>query len=312
MKLATSTWIVVTLTAAASAQTPAAKPPEPVPPAPPASGDTGLLITTAKVRPVAPGEFATADELLAALETADKSLRTLQADVVHLKRESELIGNRTQEERGKLYYRVLPGVPGEAGGQARKQFQVDLDELIVDNALRKERRTFVFDGQWLVEKQPDEKQVFKRQLAPPGQTKDPLALGEGQFPIPIGQRKDRILERFEASLVPPQDGFPTPPGADPNNPPPPPDWVKDSYQLRLIPRRGTGEFRDYREISVWYRKSDLLPRMARTINIDDSTDDVVLSSVVTNKDLPAGVFDTTVPEGWNAEISEYRAQKADE
>lgn len=307
------------LAAATAAQPPASQPtqPSPAPASPPApsSGDTGLLITTAKVQPVAPGEFASADELLTALETADKSLRTLQANLVHLKRESELIGNRTQEERGRLYYRVTPAAApasGEPIGQAKKEFQVDFDELIVDNALRKERRTFVFDGQWLVEKQPDEKQVFKRQLAPPGQSKDPLALGEGQFPIPIGQKKDRINERFEASLVPPVEDFPAPPGADPNNPPPPPDWVKDCYQLKLIPRKGTGEFRDYREIRIWYRKGDLLPRMARTVNIDDSTDDVILSNVVTNKDLPTGVFDTTVPEGWNAEISEYRAHKADE
>lgn len=309
MNLAITSWVLSVSAALASGQQPAANPAGPPPSNP---GGAGLLITTTTVKPVAPGEIGTADELLTALETADKSLRTLQADVAHVKRESELVGNRVQEERGKLYYRVEPAAPGDANSQPRKKFQVDFEDLIFDNTRRKENHTFIFDGQWLVEKQPDEKQIFKRQLAPPGQTMDPLALGEGQFPIPIGQKKSRINERFDASIVPPQEEFPAPPGSDPNNPPPPPDWVKDSYQLKLIPKKGTSEFRDYREIRIWYRKGDLLPRMARTVNIDDSSDDVVLSQVVTNKDLPAGVFDTSVPEGWNAEISEYRAQKADE
>jgi hypothetical protein len=262
-----------------------------------------------------PGQINTADELLTALESADKDLRSLQADVVHLKRESELIGNRTQDQRGKLYFRVQPGDASATPGTptaAKKLFQIDFDELYIDNVKRKELRTFIFDGQWLVEKQHDEKQIFKRQLAPPGQFKDPLALGEGQFPIPIGQKKDRINERFDASLIPAEEDFPLPPGADAAKPPALPEWVKDSYQLKLIPKKGTIEFRDYREIRIWYRKGDLIPRMARTVNIDDSSDDVVLSQVVTNKDLPAGVFDTAVPEGWNAEISEYRAQTADE
>jgi hypothetical protein len=274
----------------------------------PPTGDTGQVISTAAIRPAAgdkPGDITTADQLLTALETADRSIRTLKSSITHYKRESELVGNRVQQWNGKLAMRVDPPAPGS--DIPRRLVQIDFADLIVDGTRRDDPRTFIFDGQWLLEKQPTEKQIFKRQVCPPDKIIDPLALGEGQFPIPIGQKKDRINERFEAALVPPEQDFPQPPGADPDKPAPLPAWVKDSYQLHLIPKPGNAAFRNYREIRVWYRKGDLLPRMARALNIDDSADEVILSQVELNQPLPSGLFDMKIPDGWNAEISEFRA-----
>lgn len=277
----------------------------------PPAGDTGQVVSTAQIKPAAaaqPGEFATADELLTALETADRSLRTLKSSITHYKRESELVGNRVQQWNGKLAMKVDP--PAAGSDIPRRLVQIDFADLIVDGTRRDDPKTFIFDGQWLLEKQPTEKQAFKRQVCPPDKIIDPLALGEGQFPIPIGQKKDRINQRFDASLVPPEQDFPQPPAANTgsNQPVPPPAWVKDSYQLKLVPKPTAEAFRNYREIRVWYRKGDLLPRMARTVNIDDSTDEVLLSTVEVNKPLPEGLFDLKIPDGWNAEISEFRGR----
>lgn len=291
--------------------------PTPAPEA--AAGQSGTIVTTAVVKPAAggakaPGQISTADDLLTALETADKDLRSLVANIVHLKRESELIGNRTQEHRGRLLFQSIPG-QADAAAPPRRLFQIDFTDLIVDGTLRKESKSWIFDGRWLIEKQPSEKQIFKREIAAPGTTTDPLALGEGRFPIPIGQRKDRILERFDATLLPPEQGFPAPPGGagdkgDSDKAGALPEWVADSHQLLLVPKRGTAIARDYAEVRIWYRKGDLLPRMARTLNTDDSTDDVILSRVVKNGELPPGAFDTTIPPGWDVEISEFRGQEA--
>lgn len=278
----------------------------------PPSGDTDQVIYTAAIKPASPakpGEFATADELLTALETADRSIRTLKSSIRHYKRESELVGNRVQQWNGKLAMKVDP--PAAGADIPRRLVQIDFADLIVDGTRRDDPKTFIFDGQWLLEKQPTEKQAFKRQVCPPDKIIDPLALGEGQFPIPIGQKKDRINERFEASLVPAEQEFPQPPGVDPTKPAALPAWVQDSYQLKLVPKPGNAAFRNYREIRVWYRKSDLLPRMARALNIDDSTDEVVLAEVELNKPLPDGLFDMKIPDGWDAEISEFRAQADD-
>ena len=155
------------------------------------------------------------------------------------------------------------------------------------------------------------KQMFKYRVVPPGQTTDPLAVGEGPFPIPIGQKKDRILERFHATLMPPDEGFPVPLKDADGKPNPKMAWVMDTYQLRLIPKQGAREGRDFQEIRLWYTKGEFLPRVAKTVKLDDSSDEVLLTDIKQNQPLPPGTFDTTAQPGWDVQVEESNQRKAD-
>ncbi|HVU62491.1 MAG TPA: hypothetical protein VHC70_00845 [Phycisphaerales bacterium] len=288
------------------AGTPSPAPTQPA--APPAADPDQQFTTTTKVLPPAkvapshwkPGQpIKDADDLLSALEHADITFRSLQADLRKVKMFGELEGGGDLVYDGKvMFISEQPDARAGADAKPRRMFQVDFLTSTADGVKRPDNRTFVFDGQWFVERQPDVRQIHKRQIVPPGQTVDPLAIGEGPFPIPIGQKRERILERFAATLLAPDDF----PDAKKYNI----DALKDTYQLMLVPRPGSDEAQRYREVRIWYRKSDLLPRIARTVDRDDSINVITLMNIRLNQPLPSDAFDTSVPKGWDAQIDEYR------
>jgi outer membrane lipoprotein-sorting protein len=291
------------ITGLSLAQTPAPAPDQPPAPDP----NQQFTTTTTVVKPVdiapsnwKPGQpIKDSDDLLSALENADATFRSLQADLRKTKIFGELEGGGTLIYDGKVMFISEVADPK---AKPRRMFQVDFLTTTADGVKRSDNRTFVFDGQLFVERQPDVKQVHKRQIVPPGQTVDPLAIGEGPFPIPIGQKRERILQRFTATLLPSED-FPDAKlfgGA--------PDSLKDTYQLKLIPRATAEEAQRYKEVRIWYRKSDLLPRIARTVDRDDAINVVTLMRIQLNQPLPPGAFDTSIPKGWDAQIDEFRAQ----
>jgi hypothetical protein len=249
--------------------------------------------------------FKTADELLTGLETADRDLSSLRAQIQYTRDSGSLEGNVEQVRRGTIYYVArLPGAAIDPNGPARRGFAVRFTELIVDGAKRDEPREFVFDGEWIVEKLSAEKQFIKRRIVPPGQVADPLRIGQGPFPIPIGQKRQEIQARFDTTLVSPLEGVG-------ENKPRTRKIIEDdsAYQLKLVPKAGTDEAREFKEIRIWYRGSDLLPRMAQTINRENGHAEVVLIQLARNEAVDPKLFDTTPPrteDGWQVEVDEFR------
>ena len=254
-------------------------------------------------------EFASANELLDALETADADLSFLTAQIRYTKT-SQFLGEREVWLGDMQFVRqLLESVP------TRRMFGVRFDRHYIGNMADDEVKIYIFDGHWFVEKLPGEKLIIKREVVRPGEMADPLRIGEGPFPIPIGQKKADILERFEAELLEPGDGL----TLDPNEEHPPEDlnaarnlvnFTRGSYQLRLTPRAEWADAIDLQEIRLWYTRSEdgrLLPRMARTVDFDGDISVIQLINVTVNdKDsIDPTLMSTDVPEGWNAQIREW-------
>lgn len=257
------------------------------PPAPPAA------------RSIEPVRIETADDLLRALETADAGLETLTADIRYTRDFGAIEGGERQVWEGDLFFDASL----ETAGPPRRGFAVVFEKSFVNNQERNEERAFIFDGEWLVEKIPAEKQMIRRRVVPPGEVADPLKIGEGPFPIPIGQRREDILRRFTVELRPAAAGLE---GEESDQ-----RFVAGTYQLRLVPREGTDESREFREVLLWYRASDLMPRMARTVNADEGRTEVKLINHKQNQPIPGGVFDTAPPPrsaGWDVQTQEWRGE----
>lgn len=256
-----------------------------------------------------PAAITDADKLLRALETADKDITTLTSSIRYTKKPNELVGGDDEVREGRLWFFSRPPearAPGEAAAaESRPQrlFQIEFTKLTLGNTRRDDRRIWIFDGHWLVEMDFETRFVDRREVVRQGEQIDPLAIGQGPLPIPIGQKRDQIVARFEASLPAFGDGF------EPGKAPP---SLADTYQLHLKPRPGTQEARDFREVRIWYRKSDLLPRLARAVHKDGSTTEVFMLDMQVNKDIPETVFDTRTPPGWNEQIHDFRKARADE
>lgn len=232
-------------------------------------------------------EIRTARDLLDALERAGDDLTTLQARVVYDRR-FKLQGDR-HVRRGTLYFR---NQPGEA---APRTFAILFENLQIDQRVEQSPQTWVFDGRWLVEMRVNEKQFIKREVARPGEPFDPLKIGEGPMPIPIGQKADDILRRYSTELVEPRAGLP-----ETWNLPP---WIEETWQIVLTPRNPDQD--EFESIRLWYEKGSLLPRMAITLNRSGDESVVYLDNLVRNESLPHAALSVEEPPpnaGWQVQI----------
>lgn len=221
--------------------------------------------------------------LLDKLEARGQRLRSYQARVIYV-REQGLLGD-TQTRLGSIDY--------HAGPPAR--FAVAFTHLVADGVRREQPRRYVFDGTWLAEQITDEKRFIRRQIVAPGESYDPLKLGEGPFPFPIGQQRDEVLHRFRAGVIAPGEDDPT-----------------GTTHLQLTPRTNpdTGKpTSDFTTVDIWYDDQTLLPVKVVTYEQEaDNTTTVTLDKAridqISDEQVKT-MFDTTPPKlgtGWQVEI----------
>lgn len=280
----------------------------------------GLLAAPLGAQPAQPSELKTqirvmgdpknVDELLSALESADRDIQTFQTGVMYDRR--FLLQGDRHIRLGELIYKVEPPSAEAPTQKPRRMFAIDFKTLTIDGTRREDRNTWIFDGQWLVEKRPAVKQYIARQVARPEDPMDPLGLGESPIPFPIGQKKQAILARYDATMLDAMEGLTPTSDADPEeareveqrrqN-------VRNTYQLRLVPRGDYADEDQFKEIRLWYSKGEFLPRMARTVNRAGDESVVLLINPKVNQPLPDGAIDIEPPapeEGWDVQIDSGR------
>lgn len=238
--------------------------------------------------------YASRDELLDAIERAEGEITALQADLRY-DRVYGLVGDE-QSRIGKLSYR------DERASDGTRSFAIRFSHLAIGSSVREETKLYLFDGVWVTEVIPVDKQVFRRQVVPPGEDFDPLRIGEGPLPIPIGQAKADILSRYNAELVPQHESLFAPDVKQ---------LVSRASQLKLTPKPEWAERDEFREIRLWYRAGAdglPLPVMARTINKQGDESTVRLVGVQINEAalVDDEVFDYTVPPDYDLQITPWR------
>lgn len=249
----------------------------------------------------------TADDLLAALEKADEGVRTLSADVRY-DRTMKLAGDRHIRE-GRLYFVQEPAA--QDAKKRKRSFGVHFDTLLVGERLADSPQVFVFDGVWFVEKRAAEKRYTKREVARAGDDFDPLKVGEGPMPLPIGQKAADIKAKYRAELLDPADGLREEEKAGL-------PFLSNTWQLRLTPHPVAVEpgkprpREEFKEIRLWYQRDTLLPRLARTTSRGGDESFVVLLNLRTNETLPPDALDASEPPadaGWDVQVERLGDEK---
>lgn len=206
-----------------------------------------------------------AHELLDRLETAAADLESFTAEIIY-ENWDDLLGRR-EIRQGKIIYQIDPDTDA-------KNFAILFESLTVNQRRQTRLRHFVFRDRWLAEIDHEAKQFIKRELVPPGRQLDPLKLGEGPVPLPIGQPKDEVLKRFKATLIdPPDDELALLRGLD------------EVDGLRLIPREGSPEARDYQRIDLYYDRATSLPVGINVIEANSNRKTVRLRNMQRNPEL---------------------------
>lgn len=260
-----------------------------------------------------PAWASTADALLAALEVSDQGLRTFQAQVRY-DQVFELQGDR-QVRDGVLAFDTGAGEDG-----ASRRFAVRFDRFRVGDVVHEQDLSLVFDGRWLVERSDAKKQLITREVVREGERIDPLRLGEGPFPLPLGQKREDILARYEATVLPATAELVA---HEPDEQAALERFVEGCVQLKLVPKpeQAQSTAMRFREIRLWYRPwegtSDtaagvkLLPRLARTISTEGNVGFVQLVRPKVNESLPAAMMDTAPPAdtaGWDVRTERLPAR----
>ncbi len=261
----------------------------------------------------APPMFESAEKLLDALETADEGLRTLQSRITYMR--IKALAMDVETRAGRLHFTAEPV---EDGQRPERTFALDFTRRFVGNELARDSRSvLVFDGRRLYDKDYAQKLMVVRTVVKPGEeARDPLRLGEGPLPIPIGQRKDDILAQYDATLV--EDlgaGLATPEHAE--------EMEARIYetvradataapgeiaQLLLEAKRSDDELT---EIRLWYRRGAdgrLLPFLARAVAFDGDISIIQLADVKINEpltDAAAEAMSTDAPAGWTTERRDF-------
>ena len=142
-------------------------------------GMAGLFGVAASEPDAAAGEpgvaaherFADGRALLEALGRRDGEIDTLTGRV-RLTGIQVLQGDM-QRRLGRLAMRTEAG---EGDRPARRMYAVRFEQLRLDQRVEEINEHYVFDGRWLVERLPDEKQFIKREIVPAGRVLDPMEL----------------------------------------------------------------------------------------------------------------------------------------
>ena len=231
-----------------------------------------------------PGDGASVEDWLDAIEARAGELETLRAEVAYL-RVQRLLGDR-QTRFGELVY--------DAGPPAR--FNLHFDRIAVHDRLAEQDQRWIFDGQWLAEVLPARRQFILRQLVPADRVgEDLLRLGEGPFALPLDLERETVMQRFEVELVEEQgDSFAEEYEGVPA--------FENTVRLRLTPREGV-EIEQSR-VELWYDRELLLPVRAYTANDEDQTESVIsLRGFETGLEVEEGMFDVDPPDepGWQVE-----------
>ncbi len=227
-------------------------------------------------------------DLLGRLEQSAEDLRTFQANITFITWDAVL--ERKLINTGLFFYEVREG---------SKRIAIRFDRLIIDDRLRKQNKHYVFDRGWFIEIDHAAKTIIKHQVVAPGERFDPLRLGEGPFPLPIGQPKEQVLARFVVTPLARSDN----------------DWLAERIAgrrfdgLLLVPKPGTPEAKDHSRVEVFYDRRTLLPVGVHATETDHDTKTVYLGHLKRNEGIDQRVFEVDKhdpKEGWRIDSRPWK------
>ncbi|HET6246781.1 MAG TPA: hypothetical protein VFE47_03705 [Tepidisphaeraceae bacterium] len=207
-----------------------------------------LINPTGKDAPSAdaPGDLpanATVDQILDALDQRGQTLREFTAKVSLTSGDKFVEGVSTQV--GQVSFQKK----GDDDGRLHVVFVKRVDS----HGTRDEKGEVLLDKGWVIERDYRKKAETDREIVKPGEKVNLLKLGEGPFPLLIGQKKEDVHKLFDVTLIPPAKGDPA-----------------DTVHLRLVPKPGTRFSKHLEQMDMWVSRRSKFPVRVDTVGPDDS------------------------------------------
>jgi outer membrane lipoprotein-sorting protein len=233
--------------------------------------------TSTKEVTITPGSDL--DTILDALHARGENLRDFSADVaVHT---TDLRTGQDTAQIGKVIF--------DNRGAGDSRIRVSFETKKIDNGngppiTQKQRLDYVLEKGWLTDRDYQKKLEVKRQVLKPDQKMNLLKLGEGPFPLPIGQDKDEVKRQFNVTTVAPASDDP-----------------KDTVHLTLIPKPDSQMSKRFKQLDVFVDTHNNMPTRIDTVEKAGTTRSTELSNIKLNAGVPNDAFTLTNidNQGWN-------------
>ena len=228
-------------------------------------------------KPVEPAADAEVVALLRKIEAASAKLNTLKTRVRYTRLQG-LTGDE-QKRFGDFYY-----VAGDEEQPTR--FAVLFDRLVIDERARPMQTWYIFDGNWLLERDHEDKTAVRRELVPKGaERSDVLSMGKGQLPIPLKLKADQVLKQYKVEKL--KDV---------------PFGDQTLHHLKLTPPKAG---KDATPMELWFDSKSLL--LQKIVTEEDGDEiELLFPTPNLNPKIDDEVFDTALPkkeDGWqNQEV----------
>lgn len=182
------------------------------------------------------------DQILDALDARGQGLTSFVA-TVSLSDADAGLGDASSRT-GKVWY--------QAGDSPR--LRITFDKRVANGRAVDEKVEYLLKGPDLIERTYRTKTQVTHHVLKPGEKLNLLKLGEGPFPLPIGQKKEDVHAMFEVKKVDAK-------GTDPAN----------TVHLQLLPKAGTRFERKFKTLDVWVDMKDSMPRRIETLDRNETS-----------------------------------------
>jgi hypothetical protein len=207
-------------------------------------------------------------DVLEALHARGQDLHDFTAGVTLT--ETDVLGKET-ERRGMVWYQR------KQNGDTR--IRVSFTEKKLSGSTFKQRLEYLLENGKLVEQNYETKLQITRQVLKPGQKLDPLKLGEGPFPLPIGQPPEDVLKMFDVQKQPTTKDDPA-----------------GTVHVQLAPKAGTRLAKKFKTIDVFVSPENNFPVRIDALENGDTDRVTNLSNIRINAELKDAEFELPAPQ----------------
>jgi len=229
----------------------------------------------------APADDGSIDSVLQQLDTVGRNLKEFSAKV-KLTETDNALGNETVRT-GSVYFQKTP----DGSARIHVIFDMRIDPQ-TRKGFPKDKIEYLLDGRWLIDRNYLTKNEVKRQVLKEGQKMDLFKLGEGPFPLPIGQNPQDVMQQFDVKKIPPAKGDPA-----------------GTVHLTLTPKPNTDLARKFNSLDVWVDQKSHMPVRVDTTQ-KQTTRSTELKDIVVNPPggLPPGDFQlpNIDNDNWNRHV----------
>jgi outer membrane lipoprotein-sorting protein len=206
------------------------------------------LAAAAEFQPIAPD--ATSDQVLESLKTRGDTMKGFSANVKLTNFDNATADSHS--DSGKFLFQKV--------GDDDARIRINFSQRTEGSKLFPEQHEYAVSNGWVLERDYQKRVETDRQVAKSGEKLNLLKLGQGPFPLPVGQDPADVKKQFDVTLIAPAKDDPA-----------------ATVHLLLKPKGLTDMARKFAQIDVWVDRQNGMPD--RIVTLDNTRENMATADL---------------------------------